>query len=133
MTYTHCSICGEEKKHNRAERCKDCGYKASSKKLEGNKCAIGNKSIKGQIKSEEWCKNQSIRQGGTGQKQKYPELKRWTRLVKERDGCCFICQTTEKLEAHHILPKAKYPEYATEVWNGIAMCKTHHIQKHSEF
>lgn len=88
----------------------------------------------GKRHSKEWNAKISIAHGGNGAPKKWSQAtKRWARLIKERDGCCFICQTTEELEAHHILQKVKYPEYAIELWNGITLCKTHHIQKHKEF
>lgn len=66
----------------------------------------------------------SIAQGGDGnvENRKHGNTNTWRKLVKERDGHCYICLTTEKLEAHHILHKAAWPELATDLNNGITLC-----------
>jgi len=69
-------------------------------------------------------KNMSLGKGGDGdlENRRYPGLNRWTRLVKERDGRCTMCGTTQELEAHHIIPKASHPKLATVLENGITLC-----------
>lgn len=146
MKYTHCKDCGKEKTTFSAQKsalCNSCGKKgrvlsneAIQKIKESLKGRTGvNTGRKFGVRSIESRIAISIGQGGDGdiENRRFPGLRSWTRLVKERDGCCFICQTTEKLEAHHILPKSKYPEFATELWNGIVMCKTHHSEKHRNY
>lgn len=64
-------------------------------------------------------------------------LRRWSLLVRLRDGfMCFMCERkcrrvssksdplswTEVAEAHHIMPKAKHPETAYDLDNGITLC-----------
>lgn len=126
MTYTHCKVCGKEKKHARSERCNSC-CKLGSKNACGKRGKAWNS---GKEMSAEFKLKCSIAQGGTGEKQRYPGLGRWTRLVKQRDGHCYVCLTTEKLEAHHILHKASFPELATSLDNGIALCKGCHTKLH---
>ena len=60
---------------------------------------------------------------------KYQE---WRRDVFERDNyVCVLCkQRGGKLNAHHIKPFAKYPEYRFELNNGITLCKSCHIAIH---
>ena len=53
----------------------------------------------------------------------------WMRQVKNRDGwrCKIFNQDCEgKLEAHHILNWAEYPELRYQVNNGITLCHAHH-------
>ena len=52
----------------------------------------------------------------------------WSKAVRERDGnACFICGSTERLAAHHILPARTWPECKFDIENGITLCnKRHH-------
>ena len=55
----------------------------------------------------------------------------WSKTVKELDGNqCVYCHTTEKLEAHHIRPKRKYPDLENELENGITLCRKCHDTAH---
>ena len=50
----------------------------------------------------------------------------WSKLVRERDGKCLYCGSTENLQAHHIYSRVSY----TTRWvlgNGITLCFTHHL------
>lgn len=58
-----------------------------------------------------------------------PEYRQWQKSVFQRDG--YICQMYQdigcSLAAHHIYPKAKYPDKVLDVNNGITLCnKCHH-------
>lgn len=55
-------------------------------------------------------------------------LEGWKKLVKQRDKFCFCGEKTE--HAHHIFPKAKYPELALNLNNGIGLCIQHHNEPH---
>ncbi|MBM3261888.1 MAG: HNH endonuclease [candidate division Zixibacteria bacterium] len=58
-------------------------------------------------------------------------LKEWARRVKERDGnrCQFEgCGETERLEAHHLLPRSLGGENTLE--NGITVCREHHRREY---
>jgi thymidylate synthase (FAD) len=53
-------------------------------------------------------------------------------VLKERDYTCARCgKRGGKLHAHHVLPMAKFPEYAFSVKNGRAMCVPCHRDLHS--
>lgn len=58
---------------------------------------------------------------------------KWRDTVLERDGHrCVVSGRTDKLHAHHILPKAEgmNPERAFDVSNGITLCEDVHIEIH---
>ena len=51
----------------------------------------------------------------------------WRKAVKQRDGnVCRKCRIRRYPHAHHIMPKAKYPEFELEVDNGITLCGNCH-------
>ena len=59
----------------------------------------------------------------------------WNINVKTRDN--FKCKIANKdcsgkLEAHHILSFAKFPELRFDINNGITLCRFHHPLKESE-
>jgi len=55
--------------------------------------------------------------------------KEWRILVYKRDGYkCRICSSGSRIEAHHILRWAEYPELRYQVNNGITLCHDHHPQ-----
>jgi len=59
------------------------------------------------------------------------DLQKWAKAVKERDGLsCVECGEEEGLEAHHIQEKAKHPELALKLWNGITLCGRCHDKIH---
>ena len=61
-----------------------------------------------------------------------PEIRsdqQWKREVKQRDGdACRVCRETINLHAHHIRPRSKYPEFATQLDNGITLCGNCHAR-----
>lgn len=118
--YSECQKCGKDKDTLSAQSRALCGS-----------CAL-----KGKPKSESHCKNmgiaRSIAAGGDGTPKHYPGLARWTRLIKKRDGECVHCHSKEKLEAHHLLPKIKFPQFATELWNGLTLCVPCHNIAHGK-
>ena len=53
--------------------------------------------------------------------------KRWRREVRQRDGdACSVCGVHLNLHIHHIKPLEKYPDFATEIDNGITLCGNCH-------
>ena len=52
-------------------------------------------------------------------------LKQWSVDVREV-GCCAICGATKNLNAHHLLPKERYPQFRLFFINGISLCPTCH-------
>lgn len=61
------------------------------------------------------------------------KLKEWVKTIYKRDNyTCQICgagqdKKKNRLEAHHIYPKHKYPELVYNLDNGITLCQEHHI------
>ena len=65
------------------------------------------------------------------------DLSKWSKAVRERDNnVCFMCgkqfNGPGELEAHHILPKAEYPDIHLELWNGITLCRICHDKVHGK-
>ena len=59
---------------------------------------------------------------------KSPEYQQWRREVRQRDeNTCRICGVQRNLHVHHIKPLEKYPEFATELDNGITLCGNCHV------
>lgn len=60
---------------------------------------------------------------------------KWSKEVRRLWGNkCAYCGRDEKewyIEAHHIMPKSVYPELATELENGVALCRGCHNQAHN--
>lgn len=52
-------------------------------------------------------------------------LAEWSLAVRAC-GCCAVCGATAHLNAHHLLPKERYPEFKLVVTNGVALCPTCH-------
>lgn len=57
------------------------------------------------------------------------EYKEWKRAVKGI-GYCEACGTKENLEAHHVLPKSKFPHLIHDIKNGKCLCKDCHRAAH---
>ncbi len=56
-----------------------------------------------------------------------PKYQRWRREVRHRDeNTCRICGVQRNLHVHHIKPLEKYPEFATDLDNGITLCGNCH-------
>ena len=61
-------------------------------------------------------------------------VKAWGKAIRSKDGFCQCCGSTEgKLQAHHILPLAKYPELGSDEGNGIALCEKCHSKYHQMY
>ena len=58
------------------------------------------------------------RRGGRKSPFNSSKLREWSVQVRERDGECVDCGSTENLHAHHIKPKSEHPELAYDVENG---------------
>lgn len=59
---------------------------------------------------------------------------KWRNQVYERDNyTCKICgQRGGRLNAHHIKPFAKFPQFRLDISNGVTMCEKCHIRVHKE-
>lgn len=53
-------------------------------------------------------------------------LHRWSSIVRERDGGCVICGAKTTADAHHLLPKEYFAQFATCIENGVSLCKKCH-------
>ena len=58
-------------------------------------------------------------------KEQKAKLKEWADTIKQRDKNCVICHKTERLNAHHIIPK-EIKELKFDLMNGISLCPNHH-------
>jgi len=59
----------------------------------------------------------------------YYHLRRWSLLVRIRDDhTCYVCgrRCKQSAQAHHIYPKALYPDRAYDLANGVTVCADHH-------
>ena len=55
----------------------------------------------------------------------------WSTAVKERDGqLCQGCGSVKNLHAHHIKPRAMFPDLSLDLNNGITLCKECHVKEH---
>lgn len=55
----------------------------------------------------------------------------WRQAVKDRDGWkCRVCGSTDRLQAHHLIPIHKNSSLALVVGNGITLCHKHHRIAH---
>jgi len=89
----------------------------------------------GKTLSEEHRRNMSIAKGGDGTLDKgrfsHYKLRNWSKQVRKKDNKrCVYCGSTKKLHSHHILSKAKHPEWALFIDNGITLCEPCHIEEH---
>lgn len=58
----------------------------------------------------------------------------WADDVKNRDnGKCFICGANDKVVAHHLYSKNKFPSLESEIDNGVTLCTNHHQDFHKSF
>ena len=58
---------------------------------------------------------------------KSSEAQRWKREVRRRDGnACRVCGVQRNIHVHHIKPLKKYPDFATNIDNGITLCGNCH-------
>ena len=59
----------------------------------------------------------------------YEELQAWKNKVKELDDSkCQICESTENIHVHHIIPQKLEPFFALDPINGICLCKECHYK-----
>lgn len=58
-----------------------------------------------------------------------PRVRKWTKDIVSI-GYCEKCNSTERLEAHHILYWSEYPPGRIDLNNGICLCNTCHGEMH---
>ena len=123
MMYDACTDCGKEKNTPSSRGCARC----SSCAKKGNKNVAGHTFNRGRIHTKQTRQNMSIAHNGNGDvgegtERRYRGQVSWRNSVKETFSCCVICRSTKNLEAHHIAPKARYPELASFRLNGLTLC-----------
>lgn len=138
MKYSHCADCGKEKllQAQKKALCGKCAVKHRPPISEETRQRLCNRPK--QIFNEERLDKLSKASIAFHERNpKYDKTKRrylghgkWAKSVKERDGACIDCGSIERLEAHHLVSKAKFPEVASELWNGITLCHKCHIIEH---
>jgi len=131
MKYLNCIDCGKEKKDGRRQHCLLCSLKYRPPMSEETKLKMS-VAKKGKVNSEQHRYNMSISRGGNGTPQKHPGLGAWSGRNKNKTPFCEWCYSEDNLEAHHILPKAHFPQYATDDSNCRVMCKSCHIICHKQ-
>ena len=67
----------------------------------------------------------------TNRNQETPGYDKWRNAIIKRDKVCQCCGLDKHLEAHHQFGYAEHPELATDLSNGIALCKFCHDKYHS--
>lgn len=56
----------------------------------------------------------------------------WSQKVRLRDNNkCVVCGSKENLQAHHLLEKHYYPQFANNTDNGITLCRECHRAAHN--
>lgn len=58
-----------------------------------------------------------------------PRVRIWTKKIISK-GFCEICGTTERLEAHHIIKWADFPQGRIDEKNGLCLCHNCHTEEH---
>jgi 5-methylcytosine-specific restriction endonuclease McrA len=129
MKHLACITCGKEKitrQQQMSMYCISCSLKGKPRSNETKEKI--SESLKDKPHSIERRRNTSLALGGNGDVKGRHKRghARWAQLVIKRDGKCMTCNSTERLEAHHILAKAMYPQFATIITNGITLCKPCH-------
>jgi hypothetical protein len=135
----------------RAERCKACaakrrrGSKDSPETVEKKRLAAIRRGkvgaqVPGRKQKDSQIANRLISRygydtrkvGKTYDHKKHRwHLKAWADDVKASwNNKCASCESTEKLHAHHIIPKHLFPENELLVQNGICLCHDCHWQLH---
>jgi hypothetical protein len=145
MRHLACITCGKEKLNGAQQKqyCRSC----SSSRLVHSE-DTKNKISQSKKGSSAWNKGKpgnsyphsvesrrkiSIGHGGNGDlNQTYPGLSAWTTRNKNKTPFCEWCYSEDNLESHHIMPKARFPQYATDDSNCRIMCKRCHTICHKQ-
>ena len=59
-----------------------------------------------------------------------PGYSRFKKKVLERDKVCVCCGYDDNLEVHHLYGATENPELATDVDNGVVLCRFCHLKYH---
>ena len=66
-------------------------------------------------------------------KERDRQFKEWADAIKRMDKCCVICGETKRLNAHHIIPRARGNSVYFLRENIIALCKGCHVGWHKRW
>ena len=154
MFIRNCPQCGKElsygtkgswkRSEDRNSPCLSCSAKGNKNNLgrkrseesrrKISKSMKGNNNTKGYVWTEEQRQTLSIAKGGTGLLPKFSKtkIKLWADKAKEITPFCEWCYSEDNLEAHHIMPKAKFPRYAYDLDNARVMCYQCHKTCHKQ-
>jgi hypothetical protein len=133
MRHLACITCGKEKLTRNAQRKELCGSCANKGKIISEEARMRmSEAHKGKIASKETRYKMSISRGGIGEEQRYPGLGAWSSRNRSKTPFCEWCYSEDNLEAHHIMPKARFPQYATDDSNCRVMCAPCHIACHKQ-
>ncbi len=79
--------------------------------------------------------NQKVHRKGEGRVDKYSDARssEWRDIILEIASYkCEECDSTDDVQAHHVIPIAVDYTISADISNGIALCKKCHIKKHTE-
>ncbi|WP_434629828.1 HNH endonuclease [Pseudomonas sp. Z1-29] len=58
----------------------------------------------------------------------------WSRFIRARDGYqCIVCDSDDRIEAHHVFRRTLVPRARYETGNGITLCRKCHKVAHEGF
>ena len=87
----------------------------------------------GRKNTDDTRKLMSINRGGNGElNNKFPGWSSWRKRALERIHFCEWCFSEDRLEVHHVIPKAKFPQYHDADWNARVMCYSCHKTCHKQ-
>lgn len=85
------------------------------------------------LMSSDWRKSATIEVIGRIVDRNSKEVNIWRKLVLQKDGYkCVDCESSENLQAHHILEWYEFPEGRVNIENGICLCGRCHHKRHPE-
>lgn len=117
--------------HEEFQKCPVCSYPVKYIKVQYDNNSIHYRCeclspFCGWYQNVKHCENASI------DRHRQRTLNAWAKKVKERDGYqCRECGSRENLHAHHLLPKAEYPDFQYDIENGVTLCLECHEKIHS--
>lgn len=67
-------------------------------------------------------------------KRKSGDTKTWSKKIRNIfNNKCFLCDSMEKLNAHHLMNYKDYPELRYDINNGVCLCQKCHKEFHSMY
>ncbi len=121
----------EKRKSKRKEFAKSDAYKVSKRKYSKSPSGkdskrIYSRSYKGKVSRKKYLSKLCLINCKISQR----TLSAWSIQVREKTPFCNWCFTEDNLQAHHILSKHRFPQYALDIDNGLTLCIDCHIMIH---